>query len=436
MLSSSQAMPSIGLRYDYANMLSAAVGKRGTTPAQWRALLPRLRTAKKAVQVMTRKREQGFLDLPFDHKALAHCKIIAHQLFRSCTDLVVLGIGGSDLGARMLLAALQDTPARSSKRLRVHFAGSSTDPTQLARLIPSLNWKKTAINIVSKSGDTVEPMVAFQVLRELLTNTVGQKRARERIVATTDAENGSLNALAKRENYRVLTIPRNVGGRFSVLSSVGLFPAVCAGVDADGLLDGARGIVETFHRATAEENPMMQFAGLQAVAYEQRDQRIQVIMPYSVALQPFGQWVRQLVAESLGKAKSRTKKTIYAGFTPVAAVGPEDQHSQLQLYAEGPFDKTITCIEIKRFAVDAKIPTWRSFSNLLHREREATAEALRRVQRANGTLYIPRLDGKSVGELILFYEISVALLGELLNVNAYNQPGVEEMKKILRGKKK
>ena len=437
-------MSKLSLRYDHSNMRSAAVGKTSASPREWRAMLPRLKAAKKAVLTQAERGEQGFLSLPYERSTNTDCVAVAKKLSRSFTDLVVLGIGGSDLGARTLHQALVDDTRSKKHALRLHFAGSSTDPDELSRLLRQLDMKKTCVNVISKSGDTLETMAAFLVFRDRLIKSVGKTRMPSHVVATTDAESGSLLALAKREHYAVLPIPVNVGGRFSVLSTVGLFPATASGIDTSALLDGARRYVDAFRASAPAKSASCRYAGLHVLGMEQRKQTIHVTMPYAARLGAFARWVRQLVAESLGKKTSRHGKTLFAGPTPVKAVGPEDQHSQMQLYNEGPFDKLVTFIEVETFDEDMTSPVSdglgdtlarfsnRSFQDLIHLERRAIAESLRQNQRPNGTLTLERIDPRAMGELFMFWEISVALMGELLDVNAYDQPGVELSKQIMR----
>jgi glucose-6-phosphate isomerase len=242
----------------------------------------------------------------------------------------------------------------------------------------------------------------------------------------------------------MLPIPQNVGGRFSVLSPVGTFPAAVAGINIEALLAGAKIRAKNFQDTKLTSDDCARYAGLHVIGMERRKQSIHVLMPYVKRLDEFARWVRQLVAESLGKKENRKGKTIYIGPTPVAAIGPEDQHSQLQLYAEGPFDKLITFVGVQRFNVDIKTPdardVWpgmvhfgnKSFTKLIHIERAATAEALRQLKRPNGMIELNRLDERSMGELLMFFEIAVALMGELLDVNAYDQPGVELSKKLIK----
>jgi glucose-6-phosphate isomerase len=436
-------MPSRSLRFDDANMREAHVGKYGVKDSEWKAMLPRLRSAKKAVQKLSRNNEQGFLNLPSDRTLHEESLKVSKKLTRSFTDMVVLGIGGSDLGARALHNALTDNRKNVRKTLNVHFAGSSTDPDELLSLLSKLNLKKTCVNVISKSGGTLETMSSFLIFRDLLQKRVGRKFNRH-IIATTDPEAGALYELAKKEKYEMLPIPMNVGGRFSVLSPVGLLPAAVMGIDTDALLAAARLQVDRFHELNVSECGCTLYAGLHVIGMEKRKQNIHVLMAYSRKLSEFAKWVRQLSAESLGKKQNRKGKNVYIGPTPIASVGPEDQHSQLQLYSEGPFDKLITFISVKNFNSDIRTPDGkdmdrkikrfgnRSLSNLMHIEQKATAESLKQLNRPNGTIEISRVDERSLGELFMFFEISTALMGELLDINAYNQPGVEFSKELMR----
>lgn len=432
------------IQYDDANMLSEHVGRFGAKKSEWDGMLTRLKKAKRAVLEMSRTRTQGFLDLPSSAPLRNVSRDAAERLKKKFTDLVVLGIGGSDLGARALHDALVRRKAASSKNLKLHFAGSSTDPDELHALIRTLDLKRTCVNVISKSGGTLETMVSFLVFRDLLIKRVGRRTFHKHIIATTDPQKGSLHDLSLQEGYEMLPVPNNVGGRFSVLSPVGLLPAVVSGIDIDALCEGARVFVKSFKDSDVSACASCRYAGLHVIGYEKRNLDTHVLMAYSNALSEFTTWVRQLVAESLGKRLNRKKKEIFTGPTPVAAIGPEDQHSQLQLYAEGPFNKLITFMEVGTFDHDLVTPditvgdeTIRAFGNksfrtLIHTERAATAESLRRMKRPNGTITLNGLHERAMGEVIMMFEIAVALMGELMDVNAYDQPGVELSKQLMR----
>ena len=429
------------ITYDDANMRRGRVGKWGVSPKEWSGALPDLVAAKRAVLKLTKDGEQGFLNLPSDSKMLLECKRAAADTRKRFTDLIVLGIGGSDLGARAIDQAIGASAAKKGTRL--HFAGSSTDPHQLLGILQRVNLKKTAVNVVSKSGGTLETMAAFLILRKRLRDLVG-KRFAEHIVATTDPKKGALRAMALAEGYATVSIPPNVGGRFSVLSGCGLYPAAVMGADIGKMLSGAKRVARAFASEAPSQNAPCRYAGLHVVGTKRRNQHIHVVMPYSSRMNEFARWVRQLVAESLGKKQNVRGKTTHEGPTPVAAIGPEDQHSQLQLYTEGPFDKLITFVGIAKEPRDIAVPRSNELpadiarfgghhlSKLLQIEREATAESLRRTGRPTGTILIDALDEASLGGLFMFYEIAVALMAQMLHVNAFDQPGVELSKRIMK----
>jgi len=419
-------MKRVNMYYNHRNML--------TPVSEWNMMLPRLADARREVIRLADTGTQGFMNLPFDRYAQRMTLKAAERFKKKCTDLVVLGIGGSDLGARALYQTLIDETRH--KGIRLHFSGSSTDPDDLARLIRTLDFKRTSINVISKSGGTLETMAAFLVLREKLQKHLGIKTASERIIATTDPESGSLRELAHKEHYPMLPIPPNVGGRFSVLTAVGLFPAAVAGLQTASILRGASAVARSFQNSSAEDCHVCRFSGLHVLGMERRKQNIHITMPYSKRMSEFASWVRQLIAESLGKKGK--------GPTPVACIGPEDQHSQLQLWSEGPKDKIVTFIEVKMFQEELRTPRFKSgdktidgfggksFTNLIHLERYATATSLHKLKRPNATITIPQLDETTLGELFMFYELSVAMMGQLMKVNAYDQPGVEHSKKLIR----
>jgi glucose-6-phosphate isomerase len=419
-------------------MLSAGAGNGGIRPDERHALRDRLFGAHAALDELSRSGAQGFLDLPFATDGAKVAREMAARV-RKFDALIVIGIGGSDLAARTVVQALRADDAMPIKFL------SAPDPEAVAPLLedPDL-LRRTAISVVSKSGGTLETLSVFFALREALIKAVGREAHKKHIFVTTDPSGGMLHKLAEQEGYAILPHPLNVGGRFSALSVVGLFPAACAGVDPDALLAGAVALEKERRSAGIESDPAT-FAALHYLALTNRGQDIHVLMPYAARLSTFASWYRQLWAESLGKKKG----TKFLGATPVASLGPVDQHSQMQLYAEGPKDKAITFIETERFRADVRVPSaglpgeaaylqGRSFAQLIHAERAGTANALARAGRPNGTLVIPSIGPESLGALFQFFMTATAYMGELMGVNAFDQPGVEagkhEARAILEGK--
>ena len=288
-------------------------------------------------------------------------------------------------------------------------------------------------------------MSAFLVLRDRLIKAVGKDKHAAQVVATTDASKGTLRRIAAQEGYRTLPVPDDIGGRFSALTTVGLFPAACAGIPAKELLAGAgEQLEEFFGRPVRRVLPLL-FAGLHYEAYVRRTQHITVLMPYADGLRDIGRWFRQLWAESLGKKHDRRGRTVFHGLTPIAALGATDQHSQLQLYNEGPLDKIVTFIEVDAFASGLTVPkpypdiegvaymAGHSFEEIVHAERQATALALAKNGRPSGTIHLASVTPRTVGSLMMFFQLATAAMGELLDIDAYDQPGVEEGKKMMYG---
>jgi glucose-6-phosphate isomerase len=378
----------------------------------------------------------GWLDLPEHSDDVDEVLAYAAELSGDIGDLVVLGIGGSSLGALTVISALQH-PYRalqaSGQGLRVHFV-DNVDPDAVSALMEVLDPRRTLVNVISKSGTTAETMAAYLAFRSWLEAALGERFA-ERIVATTDPETGILRPLAQRRGYRTFTVPPSVGGRFSVLSAVGLVPIGLAGLDVRGLLRGAARANEVARRPL-DRNPVLQACLVQYLLYR-RGKSISVLMPYSSRLRNLGDWFVQLWAESLGKENSRAGSRVHEGSTPLAALGATDQHSQVQLFNEGPNNKVVTFVRIEEFERKTEIPdsepeldelgylAGKSFNRLINAEQSATAHALTQHGRPNYTLSLPRLDAESLGELLQFLMWQTAVMGELTEIDTFDQPGVE-----------
>jgi glucose-6-phosphate isomerase len=390
-----------------------------------------LSQAKDAVLELAKNNEQGWLKSPDDQAMLKRIQAMAREK-KFVKNCLVIGIGGSDLATRALYQALGDP----NKGVKLYFAGSNTDPDELFKILKSLDLRQTLINVVSKSGNTIEPMLSFFTVLAALKRAVGKNYARH-IVVTTDAKNGALRELADKYQWSALPVPANIGGRFSALTDVSLFPLALARIDIKRLLAGAKRQRDEFAKTAVSHNAPALFAALQYLAYTVHGQKIQVLMPYAHQLNQFGFWYRQLWAESLGKRVDRNNRVVKIGPTPIAALGATDQHSQIQLYNEGPHDKTVTFIEIEKFAHDLSAPdtlqeipglaylAGKKFSQIIQAERLATARALNQNTRPNGTIALARVDEEHLGELIMFFELATALSGELYGINTYDQPGVE-----------
>ncbi len=432
----------MALRYDFLGMMRNRVGAEGVSPEELQAVAGWLEASRRTLSDRKKNGELGFFEVPKRSSSRNLMMSMLSSLDPGIDTLVVVGIGGSLLGAQAVYEALKgvETVKRGTRALKLVFAGDATDPRAVRDVFESVDWTRAAINIVSKSGDTIEPMAVFAMLRHELVRAVGLEKATKRIIATTDAEKGTLRDIAAREGYAMLPVPGNVGGRFSVMTEVGAFPLLAAGILVDELWKGAAAEEAEFWKTPPLKSVPMVYAALQWLLYR-RGKTISVFMPYAKRLALFGHWYRQLWAESLGKKTDRRGKRVSSGPTPIAAIGPADQHSQIQLYNEGPSDKIITFIEIDDFDIDARLPEpWpeiegvsyfsgHTLRKLVHAERQATAEALTESRRPNGTLHLPDLTGRSLGALLQCLMIATAMAGELFDVNAFDQPGVEAGKK-------
>ena len=430
------------LSIDYTNMFA----EQGLDERDWAASGDRFALAAENVASAHAAGTLGFLDLPDDAALLAQTTDFAARARGRFDDVVVLGIGGSALGPIALRTALRPPgwnalpPERRGGMPRLHVL-DNVDPRTIDALLGTLTLARTLFVVISKSGGTAETMAQYLVVRGRLDAALGA-RAAEHLVLVTDPAKGALRALARSEGIAAVDIPANVGGRFSVLSPVGLLPAALVGIDVAALLRGAAAMTERCRGAELHRNPAGVFATLQWLADTRARKPIQVLMPYSDALRDFAAWFVQLWAESLGKIQPGGESV---GPTPLAALGATDQHSQVQLFMEGPADKTVTFLAVASPETDVAIPSLHAdvpelaylgghtLGELLDIERRATAGALARRGRPNMTMTLERVDAEHIGELIMLLELATAYAGSLYGVNAFDQPGVELGKQFTYG---
>jgi glucose-6-phosphate isomerase len=423
------------LELDYTNVLEDAVGAAHGIPRlafektaeSSRHLIDSLETARKSGVL-------GFMDLPFDETAVKAVTDFARQ--RAFPNILVLGIGGSALGPMAIESAL--ARPNSGKRLVVL---DNIDPDFISDTLETLQPQDTIVNVIAKSGGTAETMATFAVVRKWMNDALGPAQTRERFVATTDPEKGDLLAIARHENYPVFAIPPNVGGRFSVLTPVGTLPAALLGINVESIMEGGRRAALQA-RKPFFENPALVAAFIQFVLERERSKTILTLFPYSQALWKFAFWFKQLWGESLGKRLDRRGREVYYGQTPTAALGVTDQHSQLQLFIEGPNDKAFLFWDVKEFR--NPLPIDHPYSNfdsmnylqnktagdLFHAEKRATEIALTEAGRPNATVTINRICEEAIGELLMFSEYTTAYAGEFYDIIAFDQPGVEYGKKL------
>jgi glucose-6-phosphate isomerase len=289
--------------------------------------------------------------------------------------------------------------------------------------------------VISKSGKTAETAAQFMTVCDLLKAKLPNAPLADHIVATTDAKSGTMRQIADREKLTSLVVPDGVGGRFSVLSDVGLFSAAMCGIDIDALLAGGRDMDNRIKAEDVFANPAALYAAIQ-YAFYQKGKHLSVMMPYSYQLKDLSDWYRQLWAESLGKENDLKGNKVFTGPTPIKALGATDQHSQVQLYREGPNDKVFTFLELERFSRDVAIGqagpvtdlaylSGASMTKLLNCEKQATEYALIQSQRPCLTLRFPEISAHTVGQFIYFFEVATSYMGELLGIDTYDQPAVE-----------
>ena len=397
------------------------------------------------VQSRWQSGELGFLSLPDDEQLVRHCREIERwAIDRGVRDVVVLGIGGSALGPIALRTALLPpswnslSAANRNGRPRLHVL-DNVDPASMSSLLDRVELGATLFIVTSKSGGTAETMAQYLVVRDRLE--AASRPAREHLVFVTDPEKGALRQIAGDEQILALPVPPAVGGRFSVLSAVGVLPAILTGVDVVALLGGARDMRERCQERAWDRNPAAVFAVLQWLADSRYERHGHVFMPYSDGLRDMADWFVQLWAESLGKIRPDGS---HAGPTPIAALGATDQHSQVQLFMEGPNDKTVTFLTVPP-ANDLAIPSrhadqpdlaylgGHTLGELLSVEQRATAGALAARGRMSMTISLDALDAHHVGGLIMMLELATSYAGELYGVNAFDQPGVELGKRFAYG---
>jgi len=435
--------------FNFGNMMDSAIGAaHGISHGDIEAIVPAINDAFCAIDEKKTAKKLGFTKLPYATQHAAELAAEAEKIAKKFDDFIVVGIGGSALGNIALHTALNHpyynllSRKERGNRPRI-FVTDNIDPDRLNSLCDVLDLPKTFFNVITKSGDTAETMATYFVFRDRLLKKMKGKNIAQNIAATTSLTKGNLLKIAKQEGYQIFDIPEDVGGRFSVLTSVGLLSLAVSGIDIEELLAGARAMDEFCTSSDIWENPALLSAVLQYIFYR-KGKPISVMMPYSSALKDMADWYAQLWAESLGKRVNRQGKVVNVGPTPVKTLGATDQHSQLQLYAEGPNDKVLTFISVARHKEELKIPSCfkgsevdylcgHTIGELLGVEQRASELALRKSERPSCRITIPEVRPYYLGALIYFYELQTAYAGELFNINAFDQPGVEEGKRFAYG---
>lgn len=435
--------------FDFNHMMADFIGREnGIEERELEELSEKGREVLRDIRERRNKGLLPFLDLPY--QSTRRIKNLVEEVKRDFEDFVLIGIGGSFLGPLALHQALNPpnynllSKKERKGSPRVHFI-DNVDPDNISALIKTLDLKKTLVNVITKSGETSETVANFLVIRGALQGAMPARQVARHIVVTTDPKKGDLRRIAKKEGYRSLEIPQGVGGRYSVFTAVGLFPAAIAGIEIDELLSGASYMDRRCSVDDIHKNPACMGALLQYISHKRKNKNIFVMMPYANSLIGFSDWFCQIWAESLGKRFSLEGKEVYNGQTPVRALGASDQHSQLQLYIEGPSDKTVTFVRVERFREEVIIPRsfpdmegtsylgGRTLNELIHAEQIATELALAKPGRPSWRILIPEVNAFAMGQLLYYFEAMTLIAAGLYGVNPLDQPGVEEGKRFTYG---
>ena len=378
---------------------------------------------------LAKSRQQGFWDLPDQN--IDSILEFAKKTQGKFTDIVILGIGGSMLGPICLLGGFEKQTV--GKNPKVHCL-DNIDSDQISLVESQINLEKTLFLVQTKSGTTPETLAQYFYFRSLVEKN--DLDVKEHFVFITDPEVGYLRQVAIRENITSFAIPANVGGRFSVLSPVGLVIGALYGLDIAKILIGAKN--------SLSEKALKSSFDLACIQYllSQKGKSINVLMPYSSRLRLLANWYTQLLSESIGKEYNLKGQIVNTGITPLPALGATDQHSQLQLFKEGVNDKLLIFINVlnkeNSVLIGQNLPdafdylNGKTFDDLLQAEFKGTVQSLTESSRPNVTLEIEKLDETSLGEIFMFFQVSVAFLGELLEINTFDQPGVERSKVLTR----
>jgi len=450
------------LHIDFANCLEDRVAEHGLEEGFFDGNSPASAAATVATRKLAQTRGTGWerwRELTNDPMRGEHVRGVKAAVSackqRNFENMVVLGIGGSALGNIAVQSALSSptwnmmgsTSAGGKRNGPRLFVIDNVDPAYFGSIMDLCEAnggvEKTLFNVISKSGETAETAAQFMIIREMLKKRLGSAYGGN-IVAVTDPAKGTMRKICDAEKFLTLPVPDGVGGRFSVLSPVGLFSAAMCGIDIDAMLEGAKDMDAACSREKMLENPAALLASMLVEMGTAKGKPNHVMMPYANNLYLLADWFRQLWAESLGKEKDTQGREVFAGFTPIKALGATDQHSQIQLYREGPNDKVIGLVAVEKFSREVEIPTGlgvdalqylegKKMGDLLNAERRATEYALVESLRPNFTITFPQVDEYHVGQFINLWQIATAYAGLLLGVDAYNQPAVETGKQATFG---
>ena len=433
------------LRLDFNNMMANLIGEKGISEEDFAILEGKIEAAEKA---MVEKRANGGMDwrdLPYNQDEIVEDIVDYVESNKDWVEsFVVLGIGGSALGPIAVQQAINhphwnELSKEKRKGYPKLYVVDNVDPEKLVALFDVIDLETSLFNVISKSGGTSETMSQFMIIKEKIENELGKDAVKKHIVATTDASKGTLRPIADEEGLKSYIIPAGVGGRFSELTPVGLLPAAMCGIDIKTLLEGAAYMDEICKIDNTFKNPAHMYGLLQYISMQQ-GKNISIVMAYADGLKFIADWYAQLWAESLGKKYDLDGNVVNVGQTPVKALGATDQHSQVQLYAEGPHDKVVLFMGVDKYRSEITIPEiygdvpnlgflgGATHNKLIHTEQMATEYALFKAEQTNMTLTVPEINEFTVGQILYLFEVATGFAGELMNINAFDQPGVEEGK--------
>ena len=435
------------LEFDYKNVTAEILGEDNGLNLEHEFDCYHERIARIISDLNSKKDKPGqwlqWMNLGYSEETVWLVKEYAAMTQGLFENILVLGIGGSALGGMAICEALLKpywnvlTEEQRNKFPRIFFL-DNIDPDQINGLLDILDLKKTLVNVITKSGSTAETMSQFMILKNRLQEEIGDNYVRH-IVATTDQNAGILRQISNEEGYKTFVIPDDVGGRFSVFSAVGLLPFALVGIDIEEMMQGVKDMDLALKNTDVRHNIAAQNALIHYLMDTQKGKNMTVMMPYSSKLRYVSDWFVQLWAESLGKEKFVDGNKINIGQTPIKAIGVTDQHSQIQLYNEGPNNKIINFIRVKEFDSTVDIPKIFEFTGvgylggktvneLINAEADATKVSLVDYQRPNVTITMDKINPYNMGQLLYMLEVQTAIAGELYGIDTFNQPGVEQAK--------
>ncbi|MDD3593517.1 MAG: glucose-6-phosphate isomerase [Candidatus Gastranaerophilales bacterium] len=435
------------LKLDYRNVKADIIGQENGLNIEQEFESNAQRISQIISDIYAKKDTRGewkkWMNLGYDDDTLWYINEFAANVQGKYENILVLGIGGSALGGIAVTEAILKpywnllSPEQRNNMPRIFFV-DNIDPDQINGLLDFIDLKSTLVNVITKSGSTAETMSAYMIIKNRMKEAVGEDY-RKSIIATTDKNTGVLRQLAEQEGYKTFEVPDDVGGRFSVFSAVGLLPFALVGIDIKELLRGVRDFDKLAQDRSIFNNIAAQNALIHYLMDTQKGKNLTVMMPYSSKLRYVSDWFVQLWAESLGKEVDLNGNVVHAGPTPIKALGATDQHSQIQLYNEGPNDKLINFIRVENFNTTLEVPhvfeytgigylCGKTINDLIDAEADSTKVALTDYQRPNVTISIPQVNEYYLGQLLYMFMIQTAVAGCLYNIDTFNQPGVEQAK--------